>query len=440
MKRAATTEPDQDVVVVGASLAGSTTAMLLARAGARVLLVDQRPDPDAFKRVCGHFIQGSAVPTLRRAGLLEPIVAAGGVRSHGRIRTRYGWTNTPAWTQTEASVNLRREKLDPLVRRLAAETPGVDLLLGRTARGLVHDGARIAGVELEARDGTRTTVRGGLVVGADGRESRIATLAGVRERRTDHGRFSYGLYHEGPQPAGAPDGSLWLLDPNWAAAFPTDDGLTLYAVMPTKDKLARFKGDPAGALEDMIAALPDAPPIRESRRVEGPIGKIDMPNVSRTPVAPGLALVGDASLATDPLWGVGCGWAFQTAEWLAESVGPALRGEGSLDRALRRYRRRHRRGLGLHDRMITDYATGRRFSPPEKLLFWAGARDERVADILGAYGTRSISPLRMMATATPRALAVRAFSGRASSALASPRTPALPLGSPRSESTPAEVR
>jgi flavin-dependent dehydrogenase len=431
---------DFDAVVVGASLAGSTTAMLLGRAGARVLLVDQRPDPDAFKRVCGHFIQSSAVPALRRAGLLEPMIEAGAVRSHGRIRTRYGWINTLADTKVEASVNLRREKLDPLVRRIAAETPGVELLLGQTARELVHSNGRMAGVELESRDGTRTTARARLVVGADGRDSRIAKLAGVRERRTPHGRFSYGSYYEGPPPEGAPDGTVWLMDPDWAAAFPTDAGLTLYACMPTKDKLAAFKHDPAAALEDFIAALPDAPPIRESRRVEVPIGKLEMPNVSRTPTAPGLALVGDAALAADPLWGVGCGWAFQSAEWLADAVGPALAGEGSLDRGLRRYRRRHRRGLGAHDKMISEYATGRRFSPPEKLLFSVGTRDARVADILGAYGTRNISPLRMMATATPRALAVNLLSGRASSLGASPRTPALPRGNPRSESTPAGVR
>lgn len=418
---------DHDVVVVGASLAGSTAAMLLARRGARVLLVEQRPDPDAFKRVCGHYIQASAVGALRRAGLLDAIEAAGAVRSHGRIRTRYGWIVAPEDTTLERSVNLRREKLDPLVRRMAAETPGVELVLGRTARELVHADGRVAGVELEGRDGVRTIVRARLVVGADGRDSKVARLAGVRERKTRNERFSYGLYYEGPPPAGAPDGSVWLLDPEWAAAFPTDDGLTLYACMPTKDKLPAFKRDPAKAVEDFIAALPDAPPIRDSRAVSTAIGKVEMPNVARAPIGPGLALVGDASLATDPLWGVGCGWAFQTAEWLADAVAPALRDEESLARGLRRYRRRHRRGLAFHDRMITQYSRAKTFSPAEKLLFSAGTRDPRLAEILGAYGTRSISPLRMIATGMPRAAAATVFSGRASSRAASPRTPALPL-------------
>ena len=55
---------ERDVVVVGASLAGSAAAMLLARAGARVTLIEKAPDPAHYKRVCGHFIQASGVPAI----------------------------------------------------------------------------------------------------------------------------------------------------------------------------------------------------------------------------------------------------------------------------------------------------------------------------------------------------------------------------------------
>ena len=72
---------EYDAVIVGASLAGCATAIALGRAGASVALVEKRPDPAAFKRICSHFIQASAVPALDRLGLLEPIVEAGGVRT-----------------------------------------------------------------------------------------------------------------------------------------------------------------------------------------------------------------------------------------------------------------------------------------------------------------------------------------------------------------------
>src|SRR3954453_9517770 len=81
--------PDRDAVIVGGSLAGCTTAILLARSGARVALVEKQPDPAAFKRMCSHFIQASSVPTIERLGLLEPFVAAGAVRPRARLWTRW---------------------------------------------------------------------------------------------------------------------------------------------------------------------------------------------------------------------------------------------------------------------------------------------------------------------------------------------------------------
>jgi 2-polyprenyl-6-methoxyphenol hydroxylase-like FAD-dependent oxidoreductase len=418
-----TGRPEYDAAIVGASIAGCTAAIMLARRGARVALIEQRPDVAAYKRVCSHYIQSSAVATLERAGLLGPMLEAGAVRSRGRIWTRWGWIVGPRDSSVPSGVNLRRSALDPLLRTMAAETPGVEMMLGRTAEELLSgEGERIAGavrgtpaggIEVRDRAGGRERVRARLVVGADGRGSRVARLAGVKRRTAPHGRFAYGGYFEGPAPAGAPDASIWFLDPDMAAAFPTDGGLTFYACMPIKERLPEFRRDPEAALRAFVAAIPDAPPIEESRvvaPVEGkPIqGKIDMTNVAHAPIAPGLALVGDAALAADPLWGVGCGWAFQSAEWLADSVAPALCGSEPLARGLARYRRRHARGVRGHAGMINGYATGRRLDPGERLLFSAAAMDERVAGIFEAFGARNIGPTRMLATGVPLALAAHA--------------------------------
>lgn len=392
-----------DAVVVGASLAGCATAIQLGRAGTRVALVEKSPDPAAFKRICGHFIQASAAPTLERLDLLEPILAAGGIRSRIAAWTRWGWIDPPP-ERAGYAVNLRRERLDPLVREIAAATPGVELMLGRTVKELLREGGAVAGVATEDRDGWRGELRAPLVVGADGRGSPTAELAGLDGKTLPHERFVYAAYFEGrPDP---PDSALWFLDPDVAASFPTDDGLTLYAVVLAKDRLPEFKRDPAAALVSFLAGLPDAPPV-DSAGIVGPVlGKIEMPNRIRGPVAPGLALVGDAALATDPLFGIGCGWAFQSAEWLADSVAPALRGAEPLERGLARYRRRHRRELRGHAFLIHDYATGRRFNPAERLLFSTAARDERVAVAFDEFGTRQIQPHQMLARAVPRVIAV----------------------------------
>src|SRR5436305_14851179 len=87
---------ERDAVIVGASLAGCTAAIMLGRAGARVALVDQRTEPSAFKRICSHYIQASAVATLERLELLEPMMRSGAVRSGARIWTRFGrWVVPP---------------------------------------------------------------------------------------------------------------------------------------------------------------------------------------------------------------------------------------------------------------------------------------------------------------------------------------------------------
>jgi 2-polyprenyl-6-methoxyphenol hydroxylase-like FAD-dependent oxidoreductase len=305
-------------------------------------------------------------------------------------------------------VNLRRERLDPLIRRIAGETPGVELILGYKVRALLGDGEAVSGAVARNPKGEDLQLRGRLLVGADGRDSQIAKLAGVAERRVRHGRIAYGGYFEGGAPASAPDASFWLLDPDMAAAFPTDGGLTFYAAMPVKEHAEPFREDPAAAIVELLASVPDAPPIREARMVSPPQGKLDLTNVAHTPTAPGLALVGDAALAIDPLWGVGCGWALQSAQWLADSVAAPLVAGEPLATGLRRYRRAHRRALRGHAMAMYDYSGGRRFNPGERLTFSAATYDDGVARVFEEFGTRSIGPARMLARAVPRSILAHA--------------------------------
>jgi len=416
---------DYDVAIVGASLAGCTAAMFLARSGARVALIEKSPDPQAFKRICSHYIQSSGVRPLERLGLVEPMMQAGAVRSRACAWTRWGWVDPPATSALPSGINLRRERLDPLIRGLAGDTQGVDLVLGHTVQELVYDGERVSGCRARDPHGQTLVLRARLVVGADGRGSRMAKLAGVDTKTSPHGRFAYGGYFEGPPPARYPDSALWLLDPDMVGAFPTDQDQTFYAVMPAKERLPEFRADPAAALQRFVAGIPDAPPIAQSRLVGEVVGKIDMTNVVNTPTAPGLALIGDAASAVDPLWGVGCGFALQSSEWLADSVTPALSGVEPLERGLQRYRRRHARGLKGHTREILDYATGRKINAGEKLLFSAAAYDERTAKVFEAFGSRNIGPTRMLATGIP--LSVLATARRSVARRAASRSQPKPV-------------
>ncbi|MFI1282015.1 hypothetical protein ACH4U5_14930 [Streptomyces sp. NPDC020858] len=187
-----------------------------------------------------------------------------------------------------------------------------------------------------------------------------------------------------------------------AYAFPNDDGVTVIAVLPDKKRLPAFREDLEGSFSTFVRALPEAPPIDSAERITKIIGLVNYPLHSRKPTAPGLALIGDAALTGDPLWGVGCGWALQSAQWLAEAVAPAAAGRGNLDKSLTLYARRHRRRLRGHQYLAADFATARPFNPLERLMFSAAARDESVARHMHLFASRLIGPLQFL---NPTALA-----------------------------------
>ena len=380
---------EYDVAIVGGSLAGCTAGTLLARQGASVAILERSPDAAAYKTICTHYIQASATPVIERLGLADAVEAAGGVRNGVEIWTRWGWIRPEA---DEAPLpygySIRREKLDPMLRAVAADTPGVDYLAGAAVTGVTRDGAgRVSGVRAGDRE-----IRARVVVGADGRGSRLARMAGVPGRVRPHGRIGYMAYFEDLPLTSGTRAQMWMLDPDVVYAFPNDDGLTLLACMPHRDRLPDFKADLEGAFMRFVKSLPEAPDVSNARRVSKVLGKLDMTNVSRPAAHANVAFVGDAALATDPVWGVGCGFALQSGEWLADELAGALLGGGDVDAALDRYRRRHRKALAGHHMLIADYASGRSFSPVERVMFRAATRDGETARLMHFYGNRMITP------------------------------------------------
>jgi flavin-dependent dehydrogenase len=391
------TAPEFDVVVVGGSIAGCAVARLYGRRGARVAVVERRPDVDAFKTVCTHYIQPSATPTIERLGLAGAIEARGAVRNSIDFWSPYG-----GWIRhrqdTLHGYNVTRQTLDPLLRRMAAETPGVELLMGWTATGVLGNG-RPAGIAAEDTRRTRRELGARLVVGADGRDSHVARWTCTPGRVRPHNRIFYWAYWRGV----ASDGErsrMWFMEPDCAYTFPNEDGLCVVLVGPDRDRLPEFRSNLEGAYLAYLAALPDAPDLGAATRESKLIGKLDIPNVSRPAARPGVAFVGDAAMASDPLWGVGCGWALQSAEWLVDETAVALTEGGDLDAALESYRRAHRRRLGPHHFVISDIASGRRANPLERALYRGAVDDDDVFHIFEAIGSRRRSPATLFAPRT----------------------------------------
>ena len=383
---------DYDVAIVGGSIGGCTAATLFARHGLKVALIEQQHDLNAYKKVCTHFLQPAALPTLERLGLAGAIETAGGLRNALEVWTPWGWIRDQERTG-QYGYNIRRETLDPLLRRLTAETKGVNFLLGRTARGLLEENGRIVGVETDSHEGP-AAIRARLIVAADGRQSHLAELANVKAEVKPNNRFTYFTYYRDLPLGSTANSRYWHLSSNLAYAFINDNHMTLLGVFLPVEQLNEWKRDVYGNFVRFWANVPDGPRLSNAKWEGEMRGMIRMPNLSRPATARGMAFVGDAALALDPIWGTGCSFAFQSAAWLVDCTAAILHNDSSsdhaLDQGLQQYRKRHRaetRGHALH---IADFSKIRKNRFFEELLFSAAARDATLARRLLAYLGRTV--------------------------------------------------
>ena len=254
-----------DVAIVGASVAGCTAARLFAQRGAKVALIERKPDIDAYKTVCTHYVQPSATPTIERLGLAPLLDRRGAVHNSVDL-----WTRQGGWMISQGDrpygYSITRRSLDPILRRLAADTPGVDLLTGWTATGL-RGGDRPAGVTISDADATTREIDAGLTVAADGRDSSLARMARVPARVKPNCRFFYWSYWRGLEP-GVTRSRAWILEPDMRLHVPDGGRLTVVMVGPHRDRAGEFREDREGPTGRMIRSLPTRPATRSQAGVE----------------------------------------------------------------------------------------------------------------------------------------------------------------------------
>lgn len=389
-----------DVVIVGASIAGCTAATLLGRAGLRVALIEKQKSKEAYKKLCTHFIQASAVPTMDRLGISEQIEAAGGLRTGSTIWIPYGdhWLKPYAedGRYPHYGYNIRREKLDIIVREVAMMTKGVDFFFGHSAKDLLEENGKFTAV-ITAEQATKQThlFNGRLIVAADGHYSKLAELSQAKTKRWKNGRFGYFAYYKNMPLKRKNLAQIWFLDPDAAYAFPCDNGVTLLAVMPTIDQLPAFKQNIEGNLIRRMKALPEGPDMARGERISPIYGMLKGEFHYRQPTLPGLAFMGDAAASTDPLWGCGGGWAFQSAEWLADCTREALVTNQGLENALKQYEQTHKQKLRGHNLYNATFGNGRKFWPHERITFAAATKNKSCAQHIHQYASRHTSVGRL---------------------------------------------
>jgi menaquinone-9 beta-reductase len=310
-----------DAVIVGARCAGAATALLLARAGARVLLVDRGMyGSDALST---HALMRGAVLQLHRWGVLPAIIAAGTPPVH---TTTFSYAAQDVVVPIEPKFGVsalfapRRALLDRILVDAAAES-GAEVGYGIRVDGLVTDSSgRVRGITAVA-GGMRRHIEADIVIGADGLYSTIAQRAGavsVVEGRHATGVL-YGYWEGLPE-----DGFYWrFLRGASLGAIPTNNNATCVFVAVPSSRLPReLQGDTAAAYRRLIreaAPLVDAR-LDQARMVEPVRGFGGHPGFIKRSTGPGWALVGDAGYFKDPLTAHGITDALRDAELLSRAI------------------------------------------------------------------------------------------------------------------------
>jgi 2-polyprenyl-6-methoxyphenol hydroxylase-like FAD-dependent oxidoreductase len=380
-----------DVVVVGARCAGAAVAVPLARAGHRVVVLDRAAFPS--DTLSTHVSTPSAVAELQRLGALEAILALGPA-----VNDRMSFQDEEADLQI-------RERFRPIdgidyalsIPRLlqdeqlvaATRRAGADVRERSTVHELLWRGGRAAGVRYRDAGGREHELRAALVVGADGRGSRVAAAAGAWEpyRGSQNGRgFAFRTLVD--PLAGTPLGreiAIFSAHGTMALVAPScPEGETVVTLACPAGDIGAFRRDPEGAWRGRLAADPAL-----TRRFAGggaALTKVrsiaSLPAYYRRSSGPGWALAGDAGHFKDPIAGNGQRDALHHGRRLGEAVPGDLEDPRRLDAALRRWERERDRDT------ISTYHWGNRafwtepLSPltRELLRTYAGSEDPDLTD------------------------------------------------------------
>jgi flavin-dependent dehydrogenase len=338
-----------DVVIVGARVAGAAIAMLLARLGHDVVVVDQASFPS--DTVSTHAIARSGVVQLRRWGLLDPVLDSGAPAIR-QVTFHAGGESVTRTIRHKAGVDLvvapRRYVLDTIIVA-AAQQAGADVRTGVTVTGVQHDGGgRVTGIYGHDRAGAAIDLGGRYVIGADGLSSRVARSAGaaITQVRPAGGTAQY-AYYAGIPWAGM---ELFVAERSFAGVFPTHHGQACIAVCTPPDA-AKAVRRRTGTREEAFGELLErcapqlAERLRHARRTSPVQGMLRQPNQVRQAVGPGWVLVGDAGYYRDAVTAHGISDAFRDAEFLAVALDQALSGGAEESTALACYQQQRDQAL-----------------------------------------------------------------------------------------------
>ncbi|HMJ96332.1 MAG TPA: NAD(P)/FAD-dependent oxidoreductase [Thermoleophilaceae bacterium] len=332
---------DYDAIVIGARCGGSPTAMLLARNGYRVLLVDKATFPS--DTMSTHLAHPPAVDALDRWGILEALEA-----TNCPPITHYSFnfgpvsvagTPRPANGGAAKAYCPRRIILDALLVEAAAAA-GAEVREAFTVEEVVMEDGRVTGIRGHAKGGDSVTETAKVVIGADGRHSIVAKAVQPEQyNEVPPLAPAYYAYWSG-LPADGFDTYIRAERGRGWAAIPTHDGLTCVVQGTPQADFATTKKDVEGTYLEGFELAPEfAERIKGATRESGFMGAGDLAGYFRKPYGPGWALVGDAGYHKHPITAFGITDAFRDAEAVATALDETFSERRSFDDAMADYQR-----------------------------------------------------------------------------------------------------
>jgi flavin-dependent dehydrogenase len=334
-----------DVVIVGARCAGAALATYLARSGAKVLVVEAAKLPSDL-RMSTHFVHPPGIDVLDELGVGER-VRREAPPSHRFRFSVDGHQVNARHPEGRAGYCIRRLKLDAWLQQAAVDA-GAELRDETAAVDLLRDDGRVTGVVVRGPRGTQE-IRAGLVVGADGRNSKIARLTGVEEYLTaDMTRGGYWQYWPVPRvfrdPGFGYDALIAHEGDGLRYVFQADGDLLLLVAAPPADEARSWGNQHFERTIEYLRASPETAPLVDSGRpsYEGG-GILKARFFLRRAAGPGFALVGDAGHFKDFVTGHGITDALLGALRLSQAIA-----EGGDAALVRYWRERDVHALPLH--------------------------------------------------------------------------------------------
>lgn len=347
-----------DVIVVGARCAGSPTALLLARKGYKVLLLDRGSFPSDMP-FSNHYVHQTGSARLKRWGLLEKL-AATGCPPITTNHWNYGaftlsGSPPPAEGRVAEAYAPRRKALDPVLVE-GAVAAGAELREGFSVQEVLFENDSVVGIRGRQKNGANVTEKARITIGADGMFSTVARAVKAQEYNTKPPlEGSWYSYWSGVRMKGW---HLWLRPHRVIFAYNTNDNLSLIGVAFAAKDLPKVRTNIEHHHQQVIDEFaPDlAAEMRKGRR-EGRFVGGAIPSYVRKPYGPGWALVGDAGYQKDPCTASGITDAFGSAEWLSEAIDAGFSGRQPLKEALAAYEQKRNQAELPYYELTSQLAT-----------------------------------------------------------------------------------